>query len=242
MMDMDRVPWIAKSTIEETASHVLMKSGERFGIKMQPPIPIEAMIEQVFDVHLLVDDLTERYSKLGVGDDILGAILVPQRQILIHKGLQDDPCNEGRYFFTCAHELAHWVLHRPLMQQGAGAGPESVPPETQILCRTIQSKKRGEWQADQLAACLLMPEKEVRRAYRLAISERPTILVNKESSVCKRGTPLWLEPVLSHAPYYAAEVIRAGNFSNVSKQAMSIRLQELGLLVNAVDKPWVANA
>ena len=237
MIDMDRVPWKSRGEIERVARHILAKSSQRLGIEMRPPIPVEAIIEQVFEIHLLVEDLVERYSDLDLGDDLLGATLIPQRQILIHRDLQEDPENEGRYFFTCAHELAHWVLHRPLMEGCDRAKSEPKSLNSHILCRTTQSRKRGERQADQLAAFLLMPENEVHIAYRRAVSERSTILVNRESSVCRRGKPLWLEPVLSHVPYYAGEVIEAGNFHNVSRQAMSIRLLELGLLVNAVNNP-----
>ena len=37
-------------------------------------------------------------------------------------------------------------------------------------------------------------------------------------------------------PYIAAAMCEAGGFSNVSKQAMIIRLQDLGLLVNRTRK------
>ena len=66
--------------------------------------------------------------------------------------------------------------------------------------------------------------------------------LNREACLCRKGRPLWGEPVLSHAPYYAERVIEEGGFLNVSKQAMSFRLQELGLLINAVNRPWLGTS
>jgi len=239
-VDMDRVPWLTRGQIDDKAEQVLSRSREILGFDLSPPIPIEAIIEQVFGYHLLVEDLNERYAHLGLKDeDLLGATVVPRREILIHEKLLTDPKRRGRYFFTCAHELAHLVLHERFVTQACRSGGLSRT-EQDILCRISVNRKRGEWQADFMAACLLMPEAATRQAYRAAISERPTLLVNRESSVCRRGRPLWLEPVLAHAPFYSEAVIEAGSFKNVSRAAMCIRLEELGLLVNAVDRPWIA--
>jgi hypothetical protein len=239
MMDMDRVPWVSKKEIERKAALILKDAGAKMGLDIVPPVPIEAIIEQVYDLHLLVEDLTEIYSEHSWAEDLLGATIISRRQVLIHENLLSDPREHGRYHFTCAHELAHWVLHRPLFEEpGAGAGQEAA--DVDILCRTSQARKRAEWQADYMAACLLMPEIRTRRAYHTAVSDKPLLLVNRESSVSKKcRRPIWLEPVMSHVPYFAEEVMRAGNFTNVSKSAMGIRLQELGLLVNAVDRPWM---
>ena len=40
------------------------------------------------------------------------------------------------------------------------------------------------------------------------------------------------EPFVEQWPFNAAAMCEAGGFSNVSKQAMIIRLQDLGLLIN----------
>lgn len=239
MLDMDRVPWRSRREIETKAEAVIAEARRRLGTEIRPPIPIEAIIENVFDLHLLIDNLTERYPHLVPGDDLLGATLLTERQILIHEKLLDDSTSSGRYFFTCAHELGHWVLHRELRERPPGRG-ECQKPAPGILCRLSQSRKRGEWQADYLAACLLMPEGEVREAYERAVSDKPLLLVNRDSCLCRKGRPLWLEPVLSHTPYYAERVIEEGAFLNVSKAAMGVRLRELGLLIDAVNMPWLA--
>ena len=131
-------------------------------------------------------------------------------------------CNEGRLVFTFAHEVGHWVLHRKLLNSGGG----STPCRTAILCRKKDAKKPIEWQADYFAACMLLPEKWVRLAFRKAIGHQPLKFYNEnrtiDSSVC-------IEPCVNNWPYIAQTVRQTGGFSNVSKQAMIIRLQELRL-------------
>ena len=239
MMDMDRVPWLSRKEIGRKAALVLKEAGQVLGMEITPPVPIEAIIEQVFGLHLLVEDLTEMYAGYSWSEELLGATILSKRQVLVHERLLADPKEHGRYHFTCAHELGHWVLHRPLCPPAEGEGGVSIAAGD-ILCRTSSSRQRGEWQADAMAACLLMPEVPTREAFHDAVGPKPLLLVNREASACRGGgQPLWPEPVLAHIPLFAQEVIRAGNFTNVSRSAMGIRLRELGLLVDAVNRPWV---
>jgi len=237
MMDMDRVPWMSRKEIGRKAAQVLKESAHALGLEVAPPVPIEAIIEQVFGLHLLVEDLSALYAGFGWADDMLGATILSKRQILVHDKLLSDPREHGRYHFTCAHELGHWVLHRPLFEAGEAAA-DTPEEDRDILCRTSLNRQRGEWQADYMAACLLMPETHTREAFHAAVSRKPLLLVNREATA-GGGPPLWLEPVVAHVPYFAQAVIRAGNFTNVSRTAMGIRLQELGLLVDAVNRPWM---
>jgi len=238
-MDMDRVPWLSRKEIERKTAVVLKEASQVLGLEIAPPVPIEAIIEQVFDLHLLVEDLTEKYAGFAWSDELLGATILSKRQVLVHERLLADPKEHGRYHFTCAHELGHWVLHRPLCGPAANEERTAMTGED-ILCRTSFSRQRGEWQADYMAACLLMPEAPTREAFHDAVSPRPLLLVNREASTARGGgPPLWPEPVLAHIPIYAQEVIRAGNFTNVSRSAMGIRLCELGLLVDVVNRPWM---
>lgn len=239
MMDMDHVPWLSRRQIGREAAMVLKEAGQQLGIEIAPPVPIEAIIEQVFGLHLLVEDLTKLYAGFSWCEELLGATILSRKQVLVHERLLSDPKEHGRYHFTCAHELGHWVLHRPLCQAVEEAGGDEGAAPVDILCRTSLGRQRGEWQADYMAACLLMPEAATREAFHTAISRKPILLVNREASINRGGgPPLCLEPVLEHVPYYAQEVIRAGNFTNVSRSAMGIRLQEMGLLVDVVNHPW----
>ena len=98
------------------------------------------------------------------------------------------------------------------------------------MCRLRDAKEPIEWQADYFAACLLMPEKEIREAFQKVCSPEPVVINNVRSSVEEGSRSA--EPFVEQWPFIAAAMCESGGFSNVSKQAMVIRLQDLGLLIN----------
>ena len=91
------------------------------------------------------------------------------------------------------------------------------------------ANKPIEWQADYFASCLLLPEKEVKKSFELIYGEKPLIIYNVKSSFCG---PVFYDPSVETWPMIAKKVKDTGGFSNVSKQAMIIRLQKLGLVKN----------
>ena len=188
---------------------------------VEPPIPVEDIIERYLGVRLGFIDFEEKHGMKGV----LGATYVEKRLICVNERLLDDR-SEGRMCFTCAHEVAHWILHRPFVKTAKRSGPEC----DSIICRTVDAKKPIEWQADFFAACLLMPERMVRESFSKAFGMESLELHNVKSSF--RGSALYFDPSVENWNFIAAAVREAGDFSNVSLQAVNIRLQELGLLVN----------
>ncbi|CAB1074379.1 hypothetical protein JY97_15785 [Alkalispirochaeta odontotermitis] len=98
-----------------------------------------------------------------------------------------------------------------------------------IFCRIRDAKEPIEWQADYFASCLLMPEGAVRDAFRQFFGSRPLILYNVKSAY---SGPVCFDPCVETWPRIAGAVRNAGGFSNVSRQAMIIRLQDLGLVKN----------
>lgn len=109
--------------------------------------------------------------------------------------------HEGRYSFTLAHEVGHHVLHKAIF--------ESANNDT-MVCREDANKPIEERQADHFAGALLMPEEQIRKLYKeLKLPQR-------------RLTGKAIKAV-------ARKVMTAGGFSNVSNQAMTVRLRQLGL-------------
>ena len=109
--------------------------------------------------------------------------------------------HEGRYSFTLAHEVGHHVLHKAIFEAAHNA---------QMVCREDANKPIEERQADHFAGALLMPEDSVRQLYRdLKIPNR-----NYSGKAMKA---------------VARRIMTAGEFSNVSNQAMIVRLRQLGL-------------
>ena len=64
---------------------------------------------------------------------------------------------DGRYRFTCAHELAHWIIHKDLYGDAPAAMTETE--------RSSKADKQIESEADCLASFLLMPKGTVRKVF-----------------------------------------------------------------------------
>ena len=215
-----KVPWISKEKIALKAMDLMQAFQEMAGYSVRPPIPVEDIIERSLGLRLLYEDL----EKVFGSKDVLGATYVESGVICINERLFEHS-SEGRLVFTCAHEAGHWVLHRRYVDVlGRRSKGEA------IVCRLRDAKEPIEWQADYFAACLLMPEKKIREAFQKVCGPEPVVINNVRSSV--EGEYRSAEPFVEQWPLIAAAMCESGGFSNVSKQAMVIRLQDLGLLIN----------
>lgn len=215
-----KVTWLSKQTIEMAAEGLLGHYRRKIARPVAPPIPVEDIIERGLGLTLAFSDLRGRLSL----PDVLGATFVGRKTICIDESL-DRPGTGGRLYFTCAHEAGHWVLHRRMISEacrGNSAGGR-------IFCRRKDAKKPLEWQADYFAACLLMPADDLKRAFSRLYGSGPIVLYNTKSAFCG---PICYDPSVQTWPLIAGGLIENGGFSNVSKQAMIIRLQGLGLVRN----------
>ena len=215
------VGWLPKSAIAQSALEVLEGYEILIGDPVRPPIPIEQIIERYLGLNLSFEDLETR---LGM-EDVLGATYIKTKKICINEKLLQDK-NEGRMMFTCAHEAGRWVLHRHMIEQANRGGD----PGDGIICRTKDARLPVEWQADYFASCLLMPEEEVRSAFSLVWDGNEMVLDNAGSRL--GGTAACVDPCVENWHFIAGAVSEAGGFANVSKEAMIIRLRELGLVRN----------
>jgi Zn-dependent peptidase ImmA (M78 family) len=214
------VPWLPKSGIETIAADVLSGYEEMIGVPVAPPIPVEDVIERYLNLRIGFMDFEQTYGF----HKVLGAIYVKDRLIYADNNLLADH-SEGRLNFTFAHEAGHWVLHRKFVTDAGDSRTE----RTAILCRKKDAKKPLEWQADYFAACLLMPKKWIKSAFEQSVGIRPLRLHNEQRSLTGF---IYIEPCVCNWPFIAHAIQKTGGFSNVSKQAIIIRLQELGLVIN----------
>jgi len=216
-----KVPWISKEEIALKAMDLIEAFQTMAGYRVRPPVPVEDIIERSLGLRLLYED----FEKVFGSSDVLGATYVESKLICINERLFEHS-SEGRLVFTCAHEAGHWVLHRQFVDVQGKRNSKSDA----IVCKLSDAKEPIEWQADYFAACLLMPEKEIREAFQEVCGPEPIIINNVRSAV-EKGSRC-AEPFIEQWPFIAAAMCEAGGFSNVSKQAMIIRLQDLGLLIN----------
>ena len=223
-----RVPWLSKEYIAQMAAELLLGYEDHVGEPLAPPIPIEDIIERYLQLNLHYLDFSLKYGM----ENVYGALYVKSRTVAISEALLDDG-SEGRLIFTCAHEAGHWCLHRRYVD---GAG-RSTGKEGTVICRTGRAGKLPvEWQADYFAGCLLMPEEMVRGAWNRAFHlERDFLQICNVKKTFRNfnGPGLKVfDPCIENWHIIADTVRTVGNFSNVSKLSMIIRLQELGLVKN----------
>lgn len=105
--------------------------------------------------------------KSAYGDETLGMIITEHKLILCDTSIE--PCGDHKekkeriLRFTLAHELGHYLFHRPYM----------TSDESPIFYAHLDPKERNriEIQANIFASMLLMPEKAFKETYQLLQSQ-----------------------------------------------------------------------
>jgi hypothetical protein len=215
-----KVPFLKPEEIEASVAEVRRNYSKWKGISLQPPIPIDDIVEGYLKLDFALADL----KKMLGFSDVLGATWFAEKRVRVDESLDGQ---EGRYSFTLAHEVGHWILHRPIYEMANQTVPlfrrEDVPAPSEFICRTSQKKEPAEWQADQFAARLLMPASHVRDAVR-ALASRYSFTIEGFDGRAMGGH---LNETLRRL---ASVVIDQGNFTNVSNEAMCVRLIELNVV------------
>lgn len=142
--------FIPKKRLERAADNLLMEFSQARSSSIDIPVPVEDILEGHFGLSLSFENLSALLGR----DDVLGATFVDKREVSIDQTLdpEENPGTEGRFRFTVAHEIGHWLLHAPtLRNEGVSHALREKKPK-----RT--DKDPREWQADYFAACLLMPK------------------------------------------------------------------------------------
>jgi IrrE N-terminal-like domain len=210
---MVEVPFISEKEIESAAEQVLLGYERAMTPIAVPPVPIEKIITFLN----LKQDILDLYAFLGMerdaGFDLLGALCVESGRIYVHHEIDPDVYSwrEGRYHFTLAHEIGHWVLHRRLLEARIGQLSlleDELRPA--LVCRKSDSVKPIEWQANKFASCLLMPSKLIHYAWHGAAKSGSSNSATTQERLVKQ----------------------IANEFACSVQAMRIRLESLGLLAS----------
>ena len=85
-------------------------------------------------------------------------IEVDAKTIILDDSLLGDK-NEGRMRFTCAHEIAHWILHKDMYLGTGQAAALGHPKKSSEIDSALES------QANTLATFLLMPRPQIKQAF-----------------------------------------------------------------------------
>ena len=141
------------------------------------------------------------------------------RDIVIDTGLQESGCL-GRCNFTVAHEAGHHILNLMFPED---YGPVCNRRAHIMYRRSKEAHEWIEWQADNLASPLLMPVPLVHQSLAYFGFEN-----NQVEMINRVFRPKEYQRFCDMADYMG-----------VSKQALSIRRQQLGILSR--DKDYLAN-
>jgi len=189
--------------IESKANDLLSSYCESKNSSIETPVdPIDVLEFMGFSV----DYVNNKYAS-----NIYGALQVDRKVVEVNA---DVKINEGMENFTIAHELGHIVLHVPKM------GKDKM---TECDFDSISKDNVLEKEADIFAACLLMPDANVKEAFYQIRNSRLLLKDNFIFRFIGRGSKR------KRALNFASRVIRQGNFK-VSKYAMINRLIGLGLI------------
>jgi hypothetical protein len=219
------MPYLSKIDIEAIANRIIDQYKLRY-------IPSKRLCYRVDPIELAeMLGLSVYFRQLSYDHSILGMtapdeVMVPifdenkERSIFILDGktvlieacLNHSPKAKGRRNFTIAHECAHQILYRLY--------PEIYGPNQRVLCdyRRNNAPRRKiedweEWQADALAACLLLPEDAVKDAmFVYGLGDKVKVLSRKYSE------------------YKYQCFCEMADALGVSRSALSFRMEQLGLL------------
>jgi len=223
------VPIIPKDHLDTVATDFL---NEYFSEALLYPaqIPIEEIATNKMSLKLERVSITDDLSILGqmfFSDGGAEVYLKETDEVIIknvHKGTMFiDPNvslvrNIGSERNTIAHECVHWYMHRQYHQLAALAGNSSLAVASRCPVEEIKKNENKwddvdwmEWQANGIAPTILMPK------------------VHFINSVNKN---MWYQKYLKRREEAMLDVLIAeiAEFYGVSKQSVSIRLKETGLI------------
>jgi len=243
---------LTKKSISSMAYRLLASNGLDES-NYVPPTPIELLVEKEDGVDYKVSDLPASKNGEPIVLGLSKWNGPSERQIIINSALADShkKNDSHRFNFTLAHELFHVIEHLP--RATFSRGPEMLRfqlenpviverPRATVKKTTAQravdrwtgvNKPRAlfsnedwrEWQADNFAAALLMPEWSVTNEFRLRL-EAEFVVIPKDRNVRKEAFELAGKTQFDGKFYKES----FADIFDVSTQAMAVRLLGLGLV------------
>jgi len=107
-LSLNHVPWLPEQKVENRTMEILYEYGSRIGKTIVPPIPVEMIAEKLLGYHieLCTDGLFENPT-------LLGGIYFQEQVIRVNGAIEEQ---DGRFNFTIAHEIGHYILHKTWLE------------------------------------------------------------------------------------------------------------------------------
>ncbi|MGQ0814412.1 MAG: ImmA/IrrE family metallo-endopeptidase [Gemmatimonadota bacterium] len=198
------------------------------------PVDLDAVVyDHLCERHGLYFNDEADLNESGACDDVLGKTLPVSGRILINRELKARG-EEGRYRFTVAHELGHWILHRPLVLAAAaqpGLFEDAEQYEFVSLNRDVfaatdrRAVPREEWQANRFAVALLIGRDRLRDEFVARFGPPPVVRAGREAPG-RAATPRDLANQLATAQVNTLPQLR--DVFGLSAEAMAIALESRG--------------
>lgn len=234
-----RYPYLPESRINAAASRLLHVSlGESARAHR---IDLDALIfEHLCEREDLVFSDERELGYLD-GEPILGKMRPYQNEILICASVRREG-PEGRYRFTVAHEIGHWVLHRPLFlaireQSDLFSGGAQEKDALVSLNRNVFPGRSGtdrvppeEWQANRFAVALLVNAGLLQEAFAQRFGNAPIPL---HDAAGRPRAPTIRALSRQIASERAAGLSPLQDLFGLSNEAMAIALEARGYTVES---------
>lgn len=205
--------------INEIANNIIKRYESLIGKEIDR-VNIVDLLSRLYEVDVDYYALSKNHEILGLASpkDITVEVYKNEEPILVQIGMHlvlvDSSLLDsnliGRKNFTIAHEGAHQILFR--METNKTNLSLRTTYKSVTEHRLVTKNDWEEWQANTLASCLLLPEKQVRRVFWMMFSET---YINSIHPVNKKN----YIPFVAMAAYFG-----------VSKEALAIRLRQLKLI------------
>lgn len=232
-------PFLQEEKIKAAAEGLLQQA---FGAAEDVSLPVDLDVIAYDHLYDRQDVIFRDDRDLGTqeGDRILG-ITRPRRRTIFVDSVLKKKGPEGRYRFTVAHEMGHWVLHEPLYSRDEAQGSlfEDDHGQNDALIslerNVFPDANRGrlppeEWQANRFAIALLLDRERLRNEFRARFDETyvtPQALDEPPTSVGRRRAARRLasQEVGTRRPLT--------ELFGLSVQAMAIALEKRGYVRRA---------
>lgn len=212
-------PYLDRTEIEAKASELCRSA---FGELPLGPVDLDKLL---FD-HLYEEHGVAFYNDRPLGrdgeHDVLGKTYPLRNEIHVDAELANSG-HRGRYRFTVAHEIGHWVLHRPLFLDAVGSDDDAhmVTLERDVVSAE-KSYRPEEWQANHFAISLLLNDRALRSGFEARFAERPFVFEQADDAEFESLREFSRHLALAERPGYPP----LAEFFELSAEATAIALEE----------------